>query len=762
MNRNSSESTSPTSSAALPVVLFSIALCVSAFLLFAVQLMVAKMVLPMLGGTPAVWNTCMVFFQALLLAGYCYAHVTTAWLGARRQAAIHALLLFLPFGFLPIGVASNSPPPVEANPIPWLLALMLKSVGLPFFVVSTTAPLLQKWLAHTAHSMAKDPYFLYAASNLGSLLALLSYPVVVEPHLRLGDQSLAWAGGYTLFVVLTLGCAGLLWRWPVTISQDPSPDTTDVSPRVPSRITNVGSLTFSRRLWWVMLSLVPSSLMLGLTTYLSTDIAPIPLLWVIPLSLYLLTFVLVFARKPLVPHAWMVRALPLVILPLTILMVAQHTKPIWPLILLHLLMLFVTAMVCHGELAKDRPPTQHLTEFYLWLSIGGVLGGLFNALIAPLIFDTVIEYPLAMCVACLLRPGTAVDDERPRSNWLDYVMPATLGMMVAGFALALRVSAITSPLLRIGLLCVPPAVVCYTSRYRPIRFGLCIGAFLFIGMLFTEGWERVLHVERSFFGVYRVMVVGGQGGPYHKLEHGTTLHGMQSLNPSRRHEPLTYYHPTGPLGQVFDAFAATVPRLQHVAVIGLGTGSTACYASPGQRWTFYEIDPLVKRLATDPQYFTYLRDCLETFDVVLGDARLSLRRAPDKQYDLIIIDAFSSDAIPIHLLTQEALHLYLAKLADGGMVVFHISNRYLELEPVLGALTKAAGLAGVRLRDTRMSDAEAARGKTVSDWVAIARTREDLRMWQRKDSRWRQVRTRPGVAAWTDDFSNVLSVFRWR
>ena len=727
--------------------LFSITLFASAFLLFLIQLIVGKMVLPILGGTPAVWNTCMVFFQALLLAGYCYAHVTTAWWGVSRQAMLHAVLLLVPFCFLPIRQAPSWVPPVDTNPIFWLLGLLLRSVGPPFVVVATTAPLLQKWFAQTSHAAAKDPYFLYAASNLGSLLALVGYPLLIAPHLRLGDQSRLWAVGYGLLVVLLLGCAVF-----VRHSSAPASSPADSS----------GKVTVARRLRWVLLAFIPSSLMSGITTYLSTDLAPVPLLWVIPLGLYLLTFVFVFARRRLIPHAWMVRAFPVVILPLIIAIASHKNTPLWWLMPLHLLVFFVAAMVCHGELAKDRPPTAFLTEFYLWMSVGGVLGGVFNAILAPQIFDVVFEYPLAIVFAALMRPSATPDHGYPRTHWLDYALPIALGGLVVSVSLAESVGWGGPEIMRRLLLYGPPALACYVFRYRPVRFGLGIGAFLFAGMFTAAGWERTLQMDRSFFGVYRITREDGPGGGYHRLEHGTTLQGMQSLDPHRRREPLTYYHPTGPLGQVFKHFAAATPRLRRVGVIGLGTGTMACYASPGQAWTFYEIDPLIRRLATDRRYFTYLRDCLETYAIVMGDARLSLAHAPDASYDLLIVDAFSSDAIPIHLLTREALRLYFAKVAEGGLLAFHISNRYLRLAPVLAAIAQQNGLSGVQGRDLHLSQAQQHQGKSASHWVILAQRPEDLDPLTREDTRWRPLNTQPGVKAWTDDFSDLLSVLRWR
>lgn len=354
-----------------------------------------------MGGTPGVWNTCMVFFQASLLAGYIYAHAATAWLGVRRQAALHVGLLLLPLSTLPIAVSIGWSPPVEENPIPWLLALLLVSVGLPFFVISASAPMLQKWFASTGHPAAKDPYFLYRASNLGSMLGLLAYPALLEPTLQLAEQSWLWSWGYGLLILLTLGCAVILWRGPVSATHSLSLGASHDSHGLLTIEDSGSGLTVSRRMRWVALSFVPSSLMLGVTTHLSTDIAAIPLLWVIPLALYLFSFVLVFARKPSLSHQFMVRRLPFLILASAITIFSKATQPVWLLMPLHLLTFFVAAMVCHGEMAKDRPPTRHLTEFYLWMSVGGVLGGLFNALVAPMVFSTVVEFPLAMVAASL-------------------------------------------------------------------------------------------------------------------------------------------------------------------------------------------------------------------------------------------------------------------------------------------------------------------------------------------------------------------------
>ncbi len=677
----------------VPLWLFSGTLALSAFLLFSVQLMLAKMVLPTLGGAPAVWNTCFVFFQAVLLAGYGYAHGATRWLGVRRYLFLHAVLLLAPFLWLPIGLPSSWIPPTETPPISRLLMLLGQTVGVPFFFVSTSAPLLQRWFTTLSHPDAKDPYFLYAASNAGSLLGLLAYPFLIEPRFSLTAQSQLWAVAYAALVILTALCA-LVVRISPAVRQDPArmtPEPPDV-------------LTWSRRGWWVVRALVPSSLLLGVTAYLSTDIASIPLLWVVPLALYLLTFILAFAKRPLIPYELAVRALPFVFIIVATVMVSGQYRPAWLLIILHLLMLFVAGLACHGALAQDRPAPSHLTEFYLWVAVGGAAGGAFNALLAPRIFPALYEYPLAMVLACVMQPG-----ERKR-----------------------------------------------VSRFT----GLGIGAVWLAMLLFTPEWSNTVVVRRSFYGIHRVVL--NPDGDCYQLVHGTTLHGMQCFGAESRRVPLAYYYPTGPIGDVFGAFAGGTPTLRAVGVIGLGIGATACYGSPGQRWTFYEIDPLVKHLATNPAYFTQLRDCLEQFDLRMGDARLSLALVADQAHDLLIIDAFSSGAVPVHLLTREALALYRAKLSPQGLLAFHISSEYVNLEPVLGNLAAQAGLMCLIRRESAagMAPEELARGKLPSVWMVLGRKTPVMEALARAAG-WRPAQRRPDQPVWTDDYSNLLSVFRW-
>ena len=764
------------------VLLFAATLLLSSTLVFLVQPMVGKMILPALGGTPAVWNTCMVFFQAALLAGYAYAHATVSYLGVRRQARVHLAVLILPLAVLPIRLAGGSGPPPEAMPVFWLLTQLLVAVGLPFFVITTTAPLLQKWFADTRHPSAKDPYFLYAASNCGSLLALLSYPLLVEPALALTEQSWVWTGGYAVMVLMIAVCAIAMWRSPraeaecgeglsrpadASLRANGSGDAgrlrvhpktlkTDRLEASPTRVLGC-TLTMGQRGRWLVLAAVPSSLMLGVTTHVTTNLAAVPLLWVVPLMLYLLTFVLVFARKPLIPHVWMVRCLPLVVIPAGLLIFFEPPLLRWDSIALHMVAFFVVAMVCHGELVRQRPSVRHLTEFYLWMSAGGVLGGSFNAIVAPLVFSRLAEYPLMLVAACVLLPRVRTVRDTVRDRWLDLGLPALLALGAAASAGILLVTALKGTMSALVLMCFPLLGFCFWFRHRPVRLGLTFGV-----ILATSGWfihvgeGRSRHVERNFFGVKEVMLDEKRG--LCKLIHGNINHGSQSTAPARSREPLTYYHRTGPLGDVFAALNGT-EQAANVAVIGLGIGSAACYAEPGQHFVFYEIDPAVARIAGDPDYFTFLAECRGTYEVVLGDGRLTLAKALDRHFGLIMLDAFSSDAIPTHLLSREALEVYVAKLADGGLLAFHISNRYLDLEPLLANLARDAGLIALSRTDFEIDEAERLGGKYPSHYVVMARQADDAAKLSANPS-WRRAVGGDGVPVWTDQYCNILKLFR--
>jgi hypothetical protein len=718
---------------------FALALFTSAALLFWVQPLVAKMLLPLLGGAPSVWNTCMVFFQALLLAGYAYALLISQRLSLRNQAIIHALLLLAAGLVLPFALSNRvlASVPTQSSPIFWLLTTLLVTVGPPFLLLSATAPLLQRWFSHSSHRSARDPYFLYAVSNAGSMLALLGFPFLLEPAFAVRTQNWIWAVGYAGLVLLVITCAILL------NSRKATPDRTYVA--VDEAVVTV---TASQRLAWILLAFVPSSLMLGVTTFIATDVASVPLIWIIPLALYLLTFILAFGNKQFIKLPLSSILFPVALLVLGALVILEPPISVWVTITLHLLVFFFAALVSHQRLAQSRPEVSKLNEYYLWIAVGGVLGGIFNALLAPLIFSTPIEYPAAIILACLVRPLTS--QEQATKSWLRITFPTVI--FVLTFGLALTIPRLELPGKMEGsLVLLLPLVLCFVFSFRrPIVFALSFAAFMFAAIPYLNASVQTLTTERNFFGVWRVTTNPNE--PFRRLYHGSTVHGVQLNDEARKCEQTSYYYKEGPLGQVFETYNSR-PVVRPVAATGLGAGTVGTYSLPGQEWDFYDIDPGIVRIASDPLYFTFLSDCTKgSYRVILGDARLRLREAPAGKYGLLIMDAFSSDSVPAHLLTTEAMDLYLGKLSEDGMLVFHISNRYLNLEPLLSGLSHRAGLSAFIRRDAEKNLI----GKYPSVWVAMARNDSALGTIA-SDSRWKRVQ---GDIVWTDDFSNILSLLR--
>jgi hypothetical protein len=610
---------------------FTITILLGAFLLFAVQPLVGKLLLPWLGGTPAVWNTCMVFFQTVLLAGYAYAHLLTRLRDARGQVLLHVVVMAAGLAALPIALRPGSGPPVAASPIPWLIVTLVLAAGLPLFVVSANAPLLQRWFASTKDPLARDPYFLYAASNAGSLAALLAYPVLIEPVAGLDQQRLGWSAGFALFAGLVLAC-GLLHLARQRASENAAAaDTAAAAP--PSR---------RQYAIWLVLAFVPSSLMLAVTQHITTDVAAVPLLWVVPLAIYLVTYIVAFARRQPVSRnvwSWLV-----VIVTLPVLAVASlWTKfPAALALGMHLALLFVGAMACHGRLAGSRPHPKYLTGFYLAIALGGALGGAFNAIIAPQVFESVVEYPLVIALVFLLRDRAAV---------------GRAGSVVARWA-------------NRGL---DVAVVLLTVAVLPF--------------FTTVAGLEVLASDRTFFGVHRI--AADEDRSWIGYFNGTTLHNVVIAEHPRR--PLAYYHDDTGIGRLYRQLAGD-PRLDRVGVVGLGAGALAARARSGQHYTFYEIDPAVVRIARDTDYFTYLSGMPRPPTIVVGDGRLALAREPDGEFGVIVLDAFSSDSIPAHLLTVEAIDLYFRKLAPDGLLAVHATNRYLDLGLLVGGLARDRGL----------------------------------------------------------------------
>ena len=719
----------------------TVAIFLSAALLFSVQPLFARMVLPLLGGAPAVWNSCLFFFQGVLLAGYLYVHVTSVFLTARRQLILHVAVVFLPLLCLPIVLRQ---PLEDGDPVLRLLLILGVSLGGPVFAVCTTTPLLQKWFVASGHPLADDPYFLYSASNLGSMVALLSYPILLEPNLSLGQQSHLWAYGYAAVAALTLACGVILWR------QGPQP-----LPAAPSTESESSADATKRSRWlWVILSFVPASWLLAVTTKITGELVPVPMLWVVPLAIYLLTFILAFSRRWPELHVWMVRVFPVAIL----LLLFFRCDSIVQEMVKHLVVFFVGAMVFHGELARRRPDTSRLTEFYVWMAVGGLLGGALNSLVGPLLFPSYWEYPLTLLLACLLFCRFQSEYQARKHDWWVF-LPEGLAVAVVVLFAVVRGSLVE------GLTAaVPLMVLGFLAKRRALLFALGVGVVLLateFGNVFQDQ-KSVLHGERTFFGVHRVLRDTRTG--FHELHHGRTMHGMQCVEGPRRQEPLAYFHRAGPLGRVFHEFSGENAK-SRIAVVGLGTGTIISYREPGQHFTFYEIDPAIQRIAESPDLFTYLSDSEPgAYDIVLGDGRVMLTRAADRSFGMIILDAFSSDVIPVHLLTREAISLYYRKLADDGFLVFHISNPHVNLGTVLGNLAADANSRCWICRDQFVPPSQSETGREPTLYAVMARDKSHLKGLLRSRSDpglpWIEITPKEPGPAWTDDFSDVFGILK--
>lgn len=733
---------------------YSITLFVNAALLFIIEPMVAKMILPLLGGSPSVWNTSLAFYQVCLLIGYSYAHFGSRWLGTRRHALLHLNLLLAALLLLPVVLPIHWFASGSHNPVNVVLGGLATMVGLPFLVMSAGAPLLQKWFATCKHSAARDPYFLYAASNAGSIAGLLAYPLVLEPTLSLSRQNQLWFFSYLALLILMALCVLYFLRPLSSAVDEPSAPVKEPDPMDnPSR-----EMTFALRLRCVVWSSIPSSLLLGVTSYVTTDIASAPLLWVLPLTAYLLTFVLAFARGSWVAGSFLARRQAFLLLAAAVTMFMHATEPDWIILPLHLSAFFLTSLVCHGQLAQERPNAKYLTEYYFWISLGGVLGGIFNALIAPVIFREVFEYPLAIAAAAFIRPYVGERRESKLNRRLDWLLPPAAVFLILSITLSMKYLGVLPPSKDRFLIFAASAVFCLFFAYRPVRFGVGMSAITVVALLYPAPFGRVLYADRSFFGTYRATFDAAT--ERHVLFQGTTIHGAQSARQRLRLETSTYYHRTSPVGQVLDVYSK-IRGDGNIAVVGLGTGALACFGTPQQKMTFYEIDPLVEKIARDVKLFTYLRDCPPKIKVVIGDARMSLVKTADHQYEILVLDAFSSDVIPTHLLTREALELYLKKLSADGILLVHISNRFMDLAPVLDRLATSLSLRAYIQNDSRITPSESDEGKFSSRWVMLARTDDAIAPFL-GDSRWQRLDGELGGDLWTDDFSDVLKVISLR
>jgi spermidine synthase len=731
--------------------LFIAAIGLGSFLLFLVQPLAARLVLPVLGGAPAVWNTAMLFYQTALLAGYAYAHWLTA-ADRRTQAAVHLLLFAAAALTLPIGIVPAGSPETGAGASLWLLQLLAISIGPLFFVISAQAPLLQAWYAAAGGPGAANPYFLYAASNAGSLAGLLCYPFLLEPLTALPVQQWLWSGLYLLLLALTGAAAAVRLR----------ATAGTVAPQVAGRIP------LQRRLHWMVLAAVPSGLMLSTTTHITTDIMAMPLLWVIPLAAYLVSFILVFAARG---PRWTRAALG--VAPVALLLfggagffATTTSASIYGLASVLLLLVLATAL--HGTLAADRPPPAQLTTFYLWMAAGGVAGSLFPALIAPRLFDWTYEHPLLLLATALLLPARPLHPALGRMwwahrGWSRLLRIATPGVcLIVSWWLGAAFQIMHTPISQIAAVALLAAIG-VAAIGRPILFTWVLAML----MLALGGWQQIdistipYARQRSFFGIYTIE--NSQSDRLRRLLHGTTLHGAQSLDPALATHPMTYYAPQSGVGRALAAAPPLFGPHARIAVVGLGTGTLACHARPGQRWTFFEIDPLIVRLATDPRIFSFLARCRPDARIIVGDARLSLARLPRNSFDMLAVDAFSSDAIPLHLLTTEAVATYLDRLSPAGVLLVHISNRYLDLEPVLAAIADRLGRPARIAHYIPSQPVPAGHLYTRSIWVAVARDRPALDRFVAAaggDAAWAPLARRDDVRPWTDGFASVLPVMK--
>ncbi len=714
--------------------LFAVAVFTSACLVFVVQPMATKLILPTLGGSPSVWNAAMVFFQTALLAGYLYAHLLQRIGSMRGQVAVHLGLLLIAALFLPLRISGALGDPDPSAPTLWLLATLALSLGAPFAVLSATAPLLQAWYARVTaanrETGARDPYVLYAASNLGSFLALLAYPALIEPLVSLSGQRWGWSLGYGLFVVMVAGLGVFAWRRRDVVATEPA--RLEAGPRIAWR--EKGLL--------VLLAAAPSSLMLGVTAHLSTDVASAPFLWVIPLALYLLTFVIAFQARPVIP-IYLTLAIQAGVLSACAALAAFRTTE-WLFVFgVNLTAFFFSALMCHQLMAERRPAPGRLTEFYLLLSLGGVLGGVFNALIAPVVFNMVWEYPLVLVAVGLLRPWSG----REVRTWeiiacvigVLIALSGPLGLALVRYAPDIRAAVPDAELVRIAQAVLGiAALFAFLLRDRAVMFTVVIGAMVWSGYHVARGYDWTL-TERSFFGVMRVAstTIEGLDGPVHVLMHGTTLHGAQAQ--SERYRMIAHErHPDGAV----------------IGVVGQGAGAMAAYKRSQDRMSFFEIDPMVDRLSRDPRWFSFINGCAQgPVRTVLGDARLTMGQEAPGSYDLLIIDAFSSDAVPTHLLTVEAIAGYLRLLKPDGVVVLHLSNRNLEI--TLPAEAAAAALNAPALHQIYRERPEAVQMSESSTEALVIGKSEAAMAPYRADPRWRRLEPTE-VRPWTDDYVNLF------
>lgn len=731
--------------------IFTTTIFLSATLLFSVQPMFTKLILPLLGGASNVWNTAMVFFQAMLLGGYIYAHLVSKYLPLKAQICVHAAVTALGIFFLPLAVSANVVLPESGMPTFWLLGLFSATVGLPFFALSANAPLLQRWFSLTDHKDSQDPYFLYSASNAASLIILCTYPFIIEPNLRLGMQTSSWAFGYVALLGMILATAVALMR-----------RLAPMDTRIASASVTKDTTRYKQKAFWIFLAFLPSSLMLGVTSYMTNNIASAPFLWIMPLALYLLTFVIVFARRPLVFSLGLGKLFPWVVIigfaliapnqTFNVLGLTVNTSPP-PIVKIPLLLsvYFLISLYCHSILVERRPDVSGLTGFYILMSVGGVLGGIFNALVAPVIFNGIYEFALVLALVLFLRPEGIVLPKSGEKPWSLFI----IGCVAAALNAAILFSADVDSKFIVFM---TVAIIALST----IRFdmGKWVKSVVFLGLV---GLAFGLNVfgsgsafkDRSFYSLLAVKVDDSPHGKVHKFVHGDTFHNYQLRKPGLQHIPTSYYIEGGSIHTAVMSAKAASQGMFDIAVVGLGAGAMACYEQPNENWVYFEIDPAVVDLARNTEYFSYIDTCAPNADIRIGDARQKLKAIPESSQDMIVIDAFSSDSIPAHLVTREALALYQSRLKSDGFVFFHTSNKLLDVTSVVTRLAEDAGLTARYIDldefpDNPYGDMGArSTGILMGSKDAMARATSGDPSYQT----WTPSRH---VKVWTDDYSSIL------
>ena len=718
---------------------FAATLFLSAFLLFSLQPFFTKMVLPKLGGSPAVWSVAMVFFQAILLLGYGYAHLLASKLSLRQGAVTHLAVMAVAFVALPVAIPAGWAVPPESGQSLWLIGLFTVVVGLPFFAVSANGPLLQAWFSRSRHPHANDPYFLYGASNIGSFASLLLYIVAFEPLMTLTQQSAAWTAGFAVLAIFIAVCALL-------VGNRGNPPSFVVSTQQPACVVDL-----YLRCQWVALAAVPSGLLVAVTAHVSMDIASTPFLWVVPLALFLLTFVLAFARKPLFSIAALSQLAPALAALVFVSSALGNVMPVWFALLGHLGFFFVAALLAHSVLVSKRPAASGLTGFYFWMSLGGVLGGAFTALLSPAIFNWVAEYPLLILAALACRPQVWSQNQQQMRVWL------LGGLLVAVLINNPLIAKHMMPapgmfhVLAITALAVLAVAIRRNCEARHLAFSLVV-----VGLLFSAGsGASALSIDRSFYGVVKTVL--SPDGKFNIMAHGTTEHGaMRVSEAGKKPTPVTYYHQSGGIAAaLFAAQEKIGGQLAQMGAVGLGAGAILCHRKPGETWTSYEIDTAVVDTATNPALFGFVAACGNGDPVIVGDGRLKLADEPDGKFDYLLIDAFSSDSIPVHLLTIEALQLYRSKLKRDAILAIHISNRYMELRSVVAALARQSGMSG--RAGIFYPPQSLAKGEHVNPGEVVVLADNETALGSIvRDNRWEPLD--PGnTTPWTDDYSNVLA-----